>query len=178
VVEKQLAQVLYSDMTNTKMPYWMRSGDKTFMGVPFEVRGPFLDYRLVEYVFQLPSTYLIRNGWHKWILRESMKDLLPEDVLWRKRKMGFPFPFSRFYKDSEAILTLIFNEAQNPYMDCRKMTRFRHNWKLVSFLLWYELFFNENTALFHAITDLAKQKNARVNYGYVPEFLHTEHQPI
>jgi asparagine synthase (glutamine-hydrolysing) len=178
MVEKQLAQVLWSDMTNTKMPYWMRSGDKTYMGVPFEVRAPFLDYRLIEYVFQLPTTYLIRDGWHKWILRESMKGLLPEDVLWRKRKMGFPFPFPRFYKDNERILELIFNEAQNPHMDCRKMGRFKHNWKLVSFILWYELFFNENYSLFRAIADLVKQKNAVVSYGYVPEFLHYEQELI
>jgi len=34
--------------------YWLRSGDKGYMGVPFEVRAPFLDYRIVEYALKLP----------------------------------------------------------------------------------------------------------------------------
>lgn len=168
---RKLTDILHGDMTNTKIPYWLRSGDKTYMGVPFEVRAPYLDYRLVEYVFQLPGSYLIRDGWHKWILRHAMKELLPDEIVWRRKKMGFPFPFERFYAESEPILRLIFAFAENPYIELSKVNPIKNNWRFISFLLWYELFFNENMPLFRAIEDLAGVRNKRVDYGYKPEFL-------
>jgi asparagine synthase (glutamine-hydrolysing) len=57
-----------------------------------EVRLPFLSHELVEFVFSLPSNYKIRNGRTKWILRETMKNKLPESIVWRKDKVGFEPP--------------------------------------------------------------------------------------
>lgn len=171
--DSTLSNVLHSDMTNTLMPYWLRSGDKGFMGIPFEVRAPFLDYRLVELAFRLPTSYLIRHGWHKWILRRAVMEDLPNGVLWRKKKMGFPFPYDRFYANNDAIIETILSQAQNPYLDFSKRERFKNNWNAVSFILWYELFFNENFALFHKIREIATQADRVVDYGYAPEFLNS-----
>ena len=79
-------------MTDWLMNYWLRIDNQNSMGVPLELRLPFLDYRVVEFGFTLPMEFLIRDGWMKWLLRCAMEDLLPRDVVWRKRKMGFPFP--------------------------------------------------------------------------------------
>ena len=57
-----------------------------------EVRMPFLDHRLVEFVFSLPYTYKIRNGYTKALIRDALHDIMPESVIWRKSKMGFVSP--------------------------------------------------------------------------------------
>lgn len=166
-----LADALYSDMTNTLMPYWLRSGDRGYMGIPLEVRAPFLDYRVIELAFQLPTGYLFRNGWHKWILRKAVEDLLPADVVWRRRKMGFPFPYERFYAENEQIIDLILDQASNPYIDLTKKRVVRDNWRVLGFVLWYEYFFNENWSMFDAIRHKAQQSAPSANYGFTPHFL-------
>ncbi len=166
-----LSESLYGDMTNALMPYWLRAGDRGCMGIPLEVRAPFLDYRLIDFAFRLPVTYLFRNGWHKWILRKAVEDMLPADVVWRRRKLGFPFAIERFYADNHDILKLVVNETHNPYLDYSKREQFRHDWKTLSFILWYELFFNENYPLFHKIQHVAQRLHSSRDYGYVPQFL-------
>lgn len=156
--EFSLSNVLYNDLNFTKIPYWLRSGDKGYMGVPLEVRAPFLDYRLVDLVSSLPVTYLIRNGWHKWILRKSLEDLLPEDVLWRKNKMGFPFPYEAFVQNNHEIFNLIINNSDNPYLNYNLKNEFSKNWKIISFILWYEYFINNNINLFNKINKTIKNK--------------------
>jgi asparagine synthase (glutamine-hydrolysing) len=167
----RLSQVLYDDMTNTLMPYWLRSGDRGYMGVPLEVRAPFLDFRVVEFAFRLPLTYLFRHGWHKWILRKAMEDILPGDVVWRRQKLGFPFPFDRFYAENEAIIGLILENSHNPYIDFSQKRRFHRDWKVLSFILWYEMFINENDLLFEKIEAKARQMGPIEEYGYAPQFL-------
>jgi asparagine synthase (glutamine-hydrolysing) len=158
-------------MTNTLMPYWLRSGDRGYMGVPLEVRAPFLDYRVIEFAFRLPLTYLIRDGWHKWILRKTVEDLLPADVVWRRRKLGFPFPYERFFSASEPIIELIREHSQNPYVDLSKPAEFCSDWNKISFVLWYELFFNENVPLFEKIEAKARRNLPLETGEYRPRFL-------
>jgi asparagine synthase (glutamine-hydrolysing) len=153
-----LSGLLAADMTRTLMPYWMTSGDRGFMGVPVEVRAPFLDYRVVETAFRLPIQYLIRDGWHKWVLRKAMEDALPEKVLWRRRRLGFPFPIEDFYSENRAIFDHIFASANNRFLKIPDDPQLRRDWRLVSFLLWYELFFNENYALFEKIAAMSQAK--------------------
>ena len=57
-----------------------------------EIRLPFLNHQLVEFVAALPSNYKIQNGFTKWILRESVKDILPKNIVWRKGKIGYEPP--------------------------------------------------------------------------------------
>lgn len=166
-----LTETLYSDITNALIPYWLRSGDKTLMGMPFEGRCPFLDYRVVEVATQLPITYLIRHGWHKWILRKALEDYLPSNILWRKQKMGFPFPYQTFYENSRKIIDLIFSHADNPFIELSKKAKFQKDWKAISFILWYELFFNENLTLFEKIESMTNQSCTTTDLKYTPEYL-------
>ena len=150
-----LSSTLYNDMTHTLMPYWLCSGDRGYMGIPVEVRAPFLDYRILEYAYQLPISFLIRDGWHKWILRIAMDNILPKKVNWRKKKLGFPFPIKRFIAESNIILDYIFTHSSNPYIDFNKKKQLYTDWKTISFILWYELFFNENLELFNKIKTMS-----------------------
>jgi len=171
-----LTEWLHSEITNTLIPYWLMSGDKTLMGVPFEGRCPFLDYRMVELAARLPITYLIRHGWHKWIVRKAMERDLPEDVVWRKVKMGFPYPYEQFYSRYRPIIETILNSASNPHVDLKRKSALRGNWKALSFILWYEFFFNENQALFDRIEHMAGRASYRQEVSsYRPEYLNRPH---
>ena len=57
-----------------------------------EVRLPLLDYRLIELAFSLENDWKIRGKWNKYVLREAMRNRIPENVRTRVDKMGFPAP--------------------------------------------------------------------------------------
>jgi asparagine synthase (glutamine-hydrolysing) len=165
-----LSDWLREETVNTLIPYWLRSGEKNYMGIPFEARCPFLDYRVVEVAARLPTTYLLRHGWHKWILRKAMEDLLPQDVVWRRVKMGFPYPYERFYQSYSDVIDTILATARNPYVDLSRPERLRENWRALSFLLWYELFINGNHELFMRIESMVGARESTHEPSYAPEF--------
>lgn len=77
-------QLLYS-----KLPILLHNEDRNSMAFSIESRVPFLDYRLVEFALSLPDEKKINKGTTKYILREGMKDILPEKIVNRKDKMAF-----------------------------------------------------------------------------------------
>ncbi|MEO6070245.1 MAG: asparagine synthase (glutamine-hydrolyzing) [Chitinophagaceae bacterium] len=83
---------LHHDAKKGKMEVLLRYGDKNSMAHSREVRLPFLSHELVEFVFSLPPWLKIHDGWSKFILRESMKDILPQKIAWRKDKIGYQTP--------------------------------------------------------------------------------------
>ena len=84
------------------LPYYLRSTDHYTMNIPLEHRFPLLDYRLVELGMKMPVAYLFHDGWTKYVLRRAMASVLPREVLWRKKKMGFPFDFSGYFPRHQA----------------------------------------------------------------------------
>ncbi|MDZ4793312.1 MAG: asparagine synthase (glutamine-hydrolyzing) [Bacteroidota bacterium] len=70
----------------------LRYADRNSMAHGREVRLPFLSHELVEFIFSLPAIFKIRQGWTKWILRESMAKSLPAEITWRRDKVGFEPP--------------------------------------------------------------------------------------
>lgn len=72
--------------------------DRMSMAVSLESRLPFLDHRIAELMFRTPPLFKYRDGKSKALLLEATKMLLPEAVLKRKDKMGFPVPFGEWMK--------------------------------------------------------------------------------
>jgi asparagine synthase (glutamine-hydrolysing) len=70
----------------------LRYADRNAMAHGIELRLPFLSHHLVEFVFSLPSSFKIKNGWTKWVLRKSMEETLPKSIVWRKDKVGYEPP--------------------------------------------------------------------------------------
>lgn len=87
-----LKSALKHEMNNQGLEKLLRFADKNSMAHSVEVRLPFLYHELVEFVFTLPSSYLLQNGWSKSILRTSMSDILPSEITYRKDKIGFQAP--------------------------------------------------------------------------------------
>ena len=73
--------------------------DTDFMSMyhSIEVRVPFLDHKLAEYVSNLPPEIKLGNKINKPLLVESVRDLLPEEIFTRS-KMGFTFPFQKWMR--------------------------------------------------------------------------------
>lgn len=72
------------------MPYWLRVEDGISMAVSLETRVPYLDHVLIEYAFSQEDADLMRDGKNKFMLRESMKEVLPKHVYEMPRKMQRP----------------------------------------------------------------------------------------
>ncbi len=91
-----LNQLLYAD-TKTYLHELLMKQDQMSMAASIESRVPFLDHPLVEFTARLPQRLKLRGSTTKWILREAMKDMLPPEILSR-RKMGFPVPVGAWLK--------------------------------------------------------------------------------
>lgn len=83
---------LYHLVFHTELPSLLHYEDRNSMAFSIESRVPFLDHRLVEYAFSLPTAYKAHQGITKYVLREALKDVLPEQVYARKDKKGFVSP--------------------------------------------------------------------------------------
>ena len=104
-------EVLFYYLTAYSLPYLLKAEDRNSMAHSIEARVPFMDYRLVDYVFALPAIYKVRHGWTKWILRLAVKDLLPPEIVWRKDKLGFATPsWASRQEEWMAWIGLTFND--------------------------------------------------------------------
>ncbi|MBL4649420.1 MAG: asparagine synthase (glutamine-hydrolyzing), partial [Aureispira sp.] len=81
------------------LPTILRNFDRGAMQKSIEIRMPFMDWRLVSYVFSLPVESKLGGGYTKRILRDSMKGIMPESILTRKLKVGMSSPMPKWFGD-------------------------------------------------------------------------------
>jgi asparagine synthase (glutamine-hydrolysing) len=84
--------MLYFNTCQSGLEELLRYADRNSMAHGREVRLPFLNHELVEFIFSLPSHFKIHEGWSKWLLRKSMQHDLPADIVWRRDKIGYEPP--------------------------------------------------------------------------------------
>jgi asparagine synthase (glutamine-hydrolysing) len=136
------------------------------MAASIESRVPFLDHKLVEYTARLPERMKLRGWTTKYILRRSMKDVLPAEILGR-RKMGFPVPVGAWFRGQyrsvidEYVLSPraegrgLFDPAFVRDLVARHQSGAENHserlWSLVNFEMWQRRFIDdEATAAFHS----------------------------
>lgn len=91
-----LNEALYATTMKGNLQELLRYADRNSMANSREVRLPFLDHRIVEFMFSLPCQFKINNGWTKFIMREALSDIMPPQIAWRKDKIGYePSNFDR-----------------------------------------------------------------------------------
>jgi asparagine synthase (glutamine-hydrolysing) len=78
------------------LPTYLRVEDRCSMAHAIETRLPFLDYRLVSFVLGLTADWKLRGPWSKFVLREGMRNRIPESVRNRSDKMGYPIPLRQW----------------------------------------------------------------------------------
>lgn len=91
-----LGEALRRDF-NTHLRTLLFYADKSSMAWSIESRMPFMDWRLVEFLQRLPHAYRIHAGWTKWLARHAMRGSLPDDVLWRRDKLGWAIPEQEWF---------------------------------------------------------------------------------
>lgn len=112
-----ISKLLYSpkDLTNSltqhfeyKLEHLLRWEDLNAMNFSIESRVPFLDHRLVEMVLSSSSDQKISKGETKVLLRDSLKDILPQKIVERRDKKGFSNPREKWFR-SEHFKIFIFD---------------------------------------------------------------------
>ncbi|MBF0517653.1 MAG: asparagine synthase, partial [Nitrospirae bacterium] len=80
------------------MQVLLQMSDRLSMAKSIENRTPFLDYRLVQYGFSMPSKYKIKDGVTKWALKEIAKKVVPKEIILRTDKRGFSAPVNKWFE--------------------------------------------------------------------------------
>jgi len=95
--EFNLNQKLANDI-NENLITLIHYSDRVSMAFSIESRMPFMDYRIVEFLASIPACYKIRNGWTKYLARLAFNGKLPDEITWRKDKMGWPIPEEHWFR--------------------------------------------------------------------------------
>jgi asparagine synthase (glutamine-hydrolysing) len=132
---RNLDELLRYQMTE-RLPLLLRYEDRSSMAFSIEARVPFLDHRLVEYVFRSAAGLRVRDGWSKWLQRKAIDGALPSVVVWSRDKIGFETPQSDWLRASGRELAEWKGEA------ARRLDVDRHwrgpaaIWRVVSATAW------------------------------------------
>lgn len=136
----------------TLLPALLHVEDRMSMANGIESRVPFLDHELIELVAKIPANYKFKDGKLKEILKQSLGDFLPHEILNRKDKMGFPIPLTKWFKsDLRNFIIGIFDSKQSrdrnffendKILECiDSQDEFsRDLWALLSLELWFREF--------------------------------------
>ena len=91
-VVTKLNDILYFNTVQNGLEELLRYSDRNAMAHGREVRLPFLYDEMVKFVFSLPSSFKIKNGYTKYLLRKLMENKLPQNIVWRTDKIGYEPP--------------------------------------------------------------------------------------
>ena len=150
-----LSQMLYADGKTYLVELLMKQ-DQMSMACSIESRVPFLDHTFVEFAARVPEHLKIHGHTGKYIIKKAVEDLLPHDIIYRK-KMGFPTPLRQWFRDarSQPLFDVLLNRQSflGEYINLDYVTdliaRQRSGsedatdrlWRLVNLQLWGEMFF-------------------------------------
>jgi asparagine synthase (glutamine-hydrolysing) len=151
-----LDRLLYADI-KTYLHELLMKQDQMSMATSVESRVPFLDHKLVEFTSGLPERLKLRGWTTKYVLRQSMKGILPETILSRP-KMGFPVPIGTWFRGAYASVIDEYVLSQRALSrgifspDFVRSLVTRHQtggenhserlWALVNFEIWQRQFFD------------------------------------
>lgn len=110
-VVTKLNDILYFNTMQYGLEELLRYADRNSMAHGVEVRLPYLNAELVQFVFSLPSNYKIRDGYTKHLLRKLMDHKLPHSIVWRTDKVAFEPP-QKQWMDSPQLTDYIFEARQ------------------------------------------------------------------
>ncbi|MGE0131172.1 MAG: asparagine synthase (glutamine-hydrolyzing) [Blastocatellales bacterium] len=154
-----LNRLLYAD-TRTYLHELLMKQDQMSMAASLESRVPFLDWRLVEFTARLPERLKLHGWTTKYILRQAMKDILPQKILTR-RKVGFPVPVGAWLRGKfkwvvdEYVLSNragergLFNRDFVQRMIGEHLAGADHSyrlWSLINFEIWMRQFIDGEAA--------------------------------
>jgi len=152
VASEPLARRMVQDHSRNILPGLLHYGDAISMAHGVESRLPFMDFRLVEWLFSKGDAAKVREGETKWVLREYLRHAGQGKIAERKDKQGYPTPIERWLADDHAAVVREFllgpNSKITRFCDVHRMKRLlnlhlagrpgagNHLYRLVSAELW------------------------------------------
>ena len=150
----------YNKMTHFDMvaslPGLLQVEDRVSMAVSIESRVPLLDRRIVDLISRMPAGMKFKGGEMKYLLKKTIKDMLPRKIMNRKEKMGFPVPLHLWAKNQakDFILdTMMSQKAKERDMinskyiedliSCERPFG-RGLWGILCLELWFQTFIDKN----------------------------------
>mgnify|MGYP000852734767 CR=1 FL=1 len=110
-----LQKYLYLEL-NLRLPeLLLMRVDKMTSINSIEARVPFLDHRLVELAFSIPQDIKVKNNTSKYILKKALTDILPKEILERK-KQGFGAPVSQWLIQDKRVQDKLINIIKNSHL--------------------------------------------------------------
>jgi len=97
-----LKEALRYQLSQQGLEKLLRFADRNSMAHSVEVRLPYLCHEMVAFAMSLHVRYLLSGGWSKAILRNAMQGWLPDEIVWRRRKIGFEVPQEQWMKHPAA----------------------------------------------------------------------------
>jgi asparagine synthase (glutamine-hydrolysing) len=92
-----LSRIQYVDIKTYLVDDILVKVDRASMAHSLEVRCPLLDHKLMELIAQMPSSLKLRNGQGKYIFKKSLENILPSEIL-NRRKKGFAMPVAEWFR--------------------------------------------------------------------------------
>jgi len=153
----RLNQQLYRAFTVESLPRILHYEDRNSMAFSIEQRVPFLDYRLVEFIFSLSNSQKMANGIGKVILRRALKGVMPDAIVNRYSKLGFTVPQQRWIQEMDGYVNDLFSSTgfkQRGFWDPGKIQKlYKDNrekgaqmdtflWRVIACETWYSIFSN------------------------------------
>jgi asparagine synthase (glutamine-hydrolysing) len=151
--DAHFSNVLYQLTFFNNLQSLLKYEDRNSMAFSVEARVPFLDSRLVEFIFQLPSTVKVQGGFTKRVMRDAMAGILPEKIRWRVSKLGFATPEQTWEQHvlQPLIEQAVRDEKLQPYLHpeqalaywkaIRRTTRQDSApWRWVNLSLWMKVY--------------------------------------
>ena len=117
----KLNDILHFNTTEMGLEELLRFADRNSMAHGVEVRLPFLNHELVEFVFSLPAQLKMHEGWTKFLLRKTMDKKLPDEIVWRTKKIGFE-PLQKNWMQDVALQEYI-QEARRKLVNAGILTK-------------------------------------------------------
>ena len=91
-------QYLYRTLVRDSIPSLLHYEDRNSMAYSIEARVPFLDHRLAEFVMGVPADQKVHGAETKVFMRRALRGILPDEVVNRKDKLGYPTPFGQWLR--------------------------------------------------------------------------------
>ncbi len=158
----------------------LERGDRMSMAVSIELRPPFLDHRLVELAFSLPSSVKVRSGKTKWVVKEVARRYLPDEIVDR-RKVGFRVPLESWFRGELRSLAWDLLDSPTSFVaeimdrsairsllqdhDAGRGNEEMRIWTLLGLEVWHSVFFRSDVLFKGASRVKANEPADSVPYG-------------
>jgi asparagine synthase (glutamine-hydrolysing) len=137
------------------LPGLLHVEDRVSMAWGLESRVPFINHKLIEFMATIPEDIKINSGNMKHLLKKSFNNILPDEIINRKDKMGFPVPLNIWFNNElkpyfiNIIKSLINRKLDYLNIDENFLEQFIKNpkfsrscWVLLNIELWYQNYFD------------------------------------